>query len=415
MSDAFDALGLPPDADERAIKRAYAAKLKTARPDEDPLGFQRLNEAYREALEAARWRREYGDDESEGGDEGEDANDRHHEESGRVHEDAAEADLRERNPTRVDRVNVNVGIWRPDDKHEMPPQMPGPPPGAGPRMPIPPTHNTEMPRPAPEIDFGNTGADPRMPIPPTNNTEMPRPAPEIDFGNTSAEDTHFDDDDAPAFDVDAFLEQIETKIHATYRKNFEQWLSQHPALRDPRIRRMIALPMLEFLEQRTSLPRGHVEAITTFFDLDRFDHQFVDDNPAAFDADTFIDTLEIAIRNLRPGQLGPWLERHPALYDIALKQRLSLPVLQFLEARPWLSNDHAEALLSFFGLDKVGSEHRWLEGRVQTLLHRMRSRPVEPSPSATPRKPSSREGSPFPIWPFFMLIYMLARCSGGIH
>jgi len=43
-------LDLPPDADERAIKRAYAAKLKATRPDEDPEGFQRLHEAYQAAL-----------------------------------------------------------------------------------------------------------------------------------------------------------------------------------------------------------------------------------------------------------------------------------------------------------------------------------------------------------------------------
>ncbi len=55
-------LGLGPDADERAIKRAYAARLKTTRPDEDPEGFQRLNEAYQAAL---AWRQRHppgGDD-----------------------------------------------------------------------------------------------------------------------------------------------------------------------------------------------------------------------------------------------------------------------------------------------------------------------------------------------------------------
>lgn len=50
----FELLGLTPDADERAVKRAYAAKLKTTRPDEDPEGFQRLNEAYQAALAWAR-------------------------------------------------------------------------------------------------------------------------------------------------------------------------------------------------------------------------------------------------------------------------------------------------------------------------------------------------------------------------
>jgi len=43
-------LGLPDDADERDIKRAYAARLKTVRPDEDPAGFQLLREHYEQAL-----------------------------------------------------------------------------------------------------------------------------------------------------------------------------------------------------------------------------------------------------------------------------------------------------------------------------------------------------------------------------
>ncbi len=56
MSRALRELGLGPDADERAIKRAYAAKLRTTRPDSDPKGFQALNEAYQAALAWARSR-----------------------------------------------------------------------------------------------------------------------------------------------------------------------------------------------------------------------------------------------------------------------------------------------------------------------------------------------------------------------
>lgn len=48
--DPFALLGLAHDADEAAIKRAYAQRLRKTRPDDDPEGFQRLNEAYRAAL-----------------------------------------------------------------------------------------------------------------------------------------------------------------------------------------------------------------------------------------------------------------------------------------------------------------------------------------------------------------------------
>lgn len=52
----LEALGLERDADERAVKRAYAQRLKTTRPDEDPAGFQKLHETYQAALSFLRWR-----------------------------------------------------------------------------------------------------------------------------------------------------------------------------------------------------------------------------------------------------------------------------------------------------------------------------------------------------------------------
>lgn len=50
----YDLLGVGDDADERTIKRAYARLLKRHRPDDDPEGFQRLNEAYQAALSYPR-------------------------------------------------------------------------------------------------------------------------------------------------------------------------------------------------------------------------------------------------------------------------------------------------------------------------------------------------------------------------
>ncbi len=47
---------LEDNADERAVKRAYARRLKVTRPDEDAAAFQALNEAYQMALAYIRWR-----------------------------------------------------------------------------------------------------------------------------------------------------------------------------------------------------------------------------------------------------------------------------------------------------------------------------------------------------------------------
>ena len=56
MTDSFTILGLATNADEHAIKAAYAKLLRQTRPDEDPHGFQRLNEAYQRALATCRSR-----------------------------------------------------------------------------------------------------------------------------------------------------------------------------------------------------------------------------------------------------------------------------------------------------------------------------------------------------------------------
>lgn len=52
----FARLGLAEGADEREVKRAYARELKRCRPDDDPQGFQALNQAYRHCLALAAQR-----------------------------------------------------------------------------------------------------------------------------------------------------------------------------------------------------------------------------------------------------------------------------------------------------------------------------------------------------------------------
>lgn len=74
MSWGHAELELDEDADERAVKRAYAKRLRTTRPDEDPAGFQQLHEAYQAALAYAKYRAQWDEDEDEQ-DDGENADD----------------------------------------------------------------------------------------------------------------------------------------------------------------------------------------------------------------------------------------------------------------------------------------------------------------------------------------------------
>lgn len=50
----WQVLELAPQSDAKAIKRRYAELLKVFRPDQDPVAFQRLREAYEQALAFAR-------------------------------------------------------------------------------------------------------------------------------------------------------------------------------------------------------------------------------------------------------------------------------------------------------------------------------------------------------------------------
>lgn len=55
IEDCWEVLGVAPGADERSIRRQYARLLKVHRPDEDPEAFQRVREAYEQALAQTRW------------------------------------------------------------------------------------------------------------------------------------------------------------------------------------------------------------------------------------------------------------------------------------------------------------------------------------------------------------------------
>jgi tetratricopeptide (TPR) repeat protein len=56
---ALEVLGLDETAGERDVKLAYAKRLKSTRPDDDPVAFQKLHETYTAALSFVRWRQEH--------------------------------------------------------------------------------------------------------------------------------------------------------------------------------------------------------------------------------------------------------------------------------------------------------------------------------------------------------------------
>ena len=51
----WQALGIEPTSDQRAIRMAYSAKLKAMDPEADPQAFIALRDAFEAARDAAAW------------------------------------------------------------------------------------------------------------------------------------------------------------------------------------------------------------------------------------------------------------------------------------------------------------------------------------------------------------------------
>ncbi|WP_396272654.1 hypothetical protein [Hyphomonas sp.] len=74
-SDPFDLLELDrATATDADVRRAYAAKLKVTRPEDDRAGFMALRAAFEQARHEVRWRDEYGDDANAGEEENDGVN-----------------------------------------------------------------------------------------------------------------------------------------------------------------------------------------------------------------------------------------------------------------------------------------------------------------------------------------------------
>lgn len=58
-ADIWRHLGIPKTESEAEVRRAYAERLKTTHPEDDPEGFKRLRSAYERAMQQIRWRANY--------------------------------------------------------------------------------------------------------------------------------------------------------------------------------------------------------------------------------------------------------------------------------------------------------------------------------------------------------------------
>lgn len=104
-------LGIQATGDEREIKRAYARRLKTTRPEDDPQAFQDLRDAYEATLRLARFASEHGAPIVE--------EDEHRREDEHQHADQADGQPQ---------LCIGCYEWDPDgDRHDMaPPAAPAP-------------------------------------------------------------------------------------------------------------------------------------------------------------------------------------------------------------------------------------------------------------------------------------------------
>ncbi|MBP6750804.1 MAG: J domain-containing protein [Xanthomonadaceae bacterium] len=209
---AFDALGLTPDADERAIKRAYAAKLKTTRPDEDPEGFQALNDAYRAAL---GWRamRAHGD----------------------AHATAARIDRRE-----IAEPAASIG-------HQIEPtESTGSTDPVDPDAPIEPPATTQVAEPP--VFRALFQAPALSPLPGLSLPTAPmRPAP---------------------FDAAAFFDELLDRSGRMQIEDFRRWLNEHEALYSVELKDALDAPLVAFLDRSRPMRKKHLDETLRFFGLD---------------------------------------------------------------------------------------------------------------------------------------------------
>ncbi len=199
-------------------------------------------------------------------------------------------------------------------------------------------------------------------------------------------------------------------------------------------RRAEAQPMLASVELAAApLPVGAMPPDAAHGDLGRpgrpaprpTPRQQVEKSAPPFNAGAFFDAL-LQQGLAPPGQLHAWLQTHPDLYSIQLRNALAPSLVIALEKAAKLPTPEGlRLLLAFFGLDRIERGNMHLQPRLEQLhdiAHRQHQVIVGPDMSfmypqnGTPKPRPSAELKPGPIIPVIlvlMLLANLARCVGN--
>ncbi|UOF12990.1 J domain-containing protein [Lysobacter capsici] len=222
----FVRLGLSADADEAQIKRAYARLLRITRPDDDPAGFQQLNDAYQRCLARARQRA------VATAEVGFDAPDR------RGHEDDARAD----------------DAWTAADAFEfkpiaIEPRVQAPEVGREPRIVAPPD-----PFARPNAAAGASA----------HTATHPNPLLADLYALATATAVHAE----PAFDLAGFLDELSHAAQTKPPEALQRWLDHHPELYSLTQQQAVARELVAHLSYAPSLYIAQLDIVLRFFGLD---------------------------------------------------------------------------------------------------------------------------------------------------
>lgn len=376
MTSPLEWFGLPSDADEREIKRAYAKRLKTVRPDIDPAGFQQLHDMYQRALV---WQQHIAE--------------RAPTETVACPTEAPPSQPVDGAPTTEPLVEPQP--WAPPEPAP-PPQAPQSQPSAH-RPPAQPPVLPQAPR-TPQASAQPPRTAPPLPRAPAPGPKAPTPSPgqwhPVQFTQPVAAEPA-----APRFDPDSFVADYLDAVVSGDAAHVQSWLQQRQDLWSLHTKHEAGRAVLQRLfRDPPPISMSNFEATLQFFDLD---HALAGVDPLQMQKLRLaMQERHALVKNIGPGaqawganrqrldvtQFFHWfcetaeaghhdvlaahLSAQPALRSLSVRQQAAPRLLdRLLRERPPMPQDCASLLLSAFGLAPLLTQREQNPGELVAHLH----------------------------------------------